>query len=104
MSTQGLLIIFLALLSGCASVKPFAELSIGAQMNGSSDELIRTDRKNQCDKNVQFRACAGIELPDDWMLAYCHQSWLLCGGPFNERPELYTDDIRITKKFGGYKP
>jgi len=27
--------------------------------------------------------------------------WLLCGGPFNDLPEIYQDDIRITKRWGG---
>lgn len=90
----------LLLLSGCAAT-PYAEVSLGYQINGMTDYWIQTGNPNQCPKNIKFDGEVGLELPKDWTIGYHHQSWLLCGGPFNHRPEIYADDIRVTKKFGG---
>jgi len=52
--------------------------------------------------NVKFDAEVGLEFPRNWKVGYHHTSWLLCGGPFNSGlPEIYADDIRITKTWGG---
>lgn len=99
-----LVIIALVAVTGCSTAKPYAELSLGYQLDGMSDWYVRTARPWQCEKNVQFNGELGLELPAGWSVAYHHQSWLMCGGPFksgNGRPELYQDDIRISKKFGG---
>jgi len=87
-------------LSGCAAT-PYAEISLGYQIDGMTDYWLQTSNPNQCSKNVKFDAELGLELPNDWTVGYHHQSWLLCGEPFSNIPEIYADDIRITKKFGG---
>jgi hypothetical protein len=94
------LVLFAALLSGCAST-PYAELSLGYQLDSGTDYWFQTDRSWQCSKNVQFNGEIGVEFKHDWKIGLHHQSWLLCGGPFNSRPEADQNDIRITKKFGG---
>ena len=91
----------IALLTGCSTAKPYAELGLGYQLDGMTDQLVQTGLKDQCSIQPQFHAELGLELPNDWSLGYHHQSWLFCGGPFNSRPEIYTDDIRLTKKWGG---
>jgi len=88
------------LLTGCTAT-PYGELSLGYQIDGMTDHWLQTGRPWQCSKNIQFNGEVGLEFDNDWTVGYHHQSWLMCGGPFNERPEVYMDDIRITKKFGG---
>jgi len=88
------------LLSGCAS-SPYAEIGIGYQLNGHTDYWLQTDRDWQCSKQPQFHGEVGLEFDGGWTVGYHHQSWWRCGGPFNNRPEVFTDDIRITKKWGG---
>lgn len=98
--TYSLLLVFL---SGCSTMVPYAAFSLGYQIDAHTDYWLRTERTWQCDRNVQFNGELGVELPHNITIGYHHQSWLFCGGPFNSKPEVYQDDIRITKKFGGYK-
>lgn len=91
--------VFLLLLSGCAA-SPYAEVGIGYQLDSNSDWHLRTDREWQC-HNPQFHGEIGLEWDNDIKLGYHHQSWWGCGAPFNDKPELFTDDIRLTKKWGG---
>jgi len=94
-------VLWLVLLSGCAAA-PYAELGIGYQIDSQTDYWLQTDRDWQCSKQPQFHAEVGLEFDDGWTLGYHHQSWLMCGSPRgNNDPEVYTDDIRLTKKFGG---
>jgi hypothetical protein len=92
----------LVILSGCAA-KPYATIALGYQLDDHSDYWVRTVRDYQCDTNVQFNGEIGLEFDNNLTVGYHHQSWVFCGGPLNNKPELYQDDIRITKKFGGYK-
>ena len=87
-------------LSGCAS-SPYAEIGLGYQIDSMTDHWVQTTNKDQCSKQPQFHIELGLEWANDWTLGYHHQSWVRCGGPFNDRPEIYTDDIRLTKKWGG---
>lgn len=91
------------LLSGCANVDPYASIGLGYQVDSASSHDLRTTRPWQCSSNVQVHGELGLDLPKNWSVAYHHQSWLACGRPFNNRRELSTDDIRITKTFGGRK-
>jgi len=95
------LILIVGVMSGCSTAKPYAEISLGYQLDGMTDYWLKTSNPDQCSRNVQFNGEVGLEFPHNWQLGYHHQSWLLCGGPFNHRPEIYTDDIRLTKKWGG---
>lgn len=97
-----LIVIALVAVTGCAGAKPYAEISLGYQLDKNSDWYVRTTRDWQCSENVKFAGELGLEFSNKWSLAYHHQSWVLCGGPFgSSKPELYADDIRVTKKFGG---
>ena len=93
-------IFLLACLAGCAS-SPYVEVGLGYQIDNMTDQLVQTGHKDQCSRQPQFHVELGIETENNWKLGYHHQSWLRCGGPFNHRPEIYTDDIRLTKKWGG---
>lgn len=90
-------------LTGCASVEPYATVGLGYQIEGQTDYWLKTDRSWQCDHNPKAIIEAGVELPNNWKIAYNHQSWVRCGRPFNRRPEVYQDDIRILKTWGGAK-
>ena len=91
----------LALLSGCAS-SPYAEVGLGWQVDGQTDYWLQQDRDWQCSHGPLVEAEIGLEMEGNWKVGYHHQSWLMCGGPFGDgKPEVYQDDIRITKKFGG---
>ena len=88
------------MLAGCAA-SPYAEISLGYQLDGSTDYWLQTDRSWTCSKNVQFNGEVGLEFEHDLRVGLHHQSWVLCGGPFNTRPEVDSNDIRVTKKWGG---
>ena len=83
-------IVFL-LLTGCV-VQPYMELGIGHQLN----------RGNRDGRNP----VAHIELGFEGKNFYCgfhHQSKVREDIPFNRNQELYIDDIRCSKKWGGWK-
>ena len=92
-------ILVLLLLCGCAT--PYAEVSLGYQLDGMTHDFLKTSNQYQCSENVQFNGEVGVEFEDNWRIGYHHQSWLLCGRPFNDYYETYSDDIRVTKKWGG---
>ena len=96
-----ILFIMVIFLAGCSTARPYAEIGIGYQIDGMTDPLVQTIHKDQCSHQPQFHAELGFEFEHDWTLGYHHQSWLACGGPFNSKPEIYMDDIRLTKKWGG---
>lgn len=93
-----LLLIFLP---GCSGVAPYATVGLGYQIDDNTDYWLKTSQSWQCSKQPQFHAEVGLEFDHNLTVGYHHQSWVRCGGPFNSRPEVYTDDIRITKKWGG---
>jgi len=97
------LIVVLVLLTGCSTAKPYGEFSLGYQIDKNTDWALRTDQDWQCSDNLQFNGAVGLEFPNEWTISYNHQSWVLCGSPLNDKSELYQDDIRVTKKFGGIK-
>jgi len=94
------LTVSLLLISGCAS-SPYAEVSLGYQVDGMTDHWLQTSNPHQCSKNAKLDGEVGLEFENNWRIGYHHQSWLLCGAPLNGGPEIYQDDIRITKKWGG---
>lgn len=87
-------------LGGCGST-PYAEIGVAYQLEGMTDYWLQGERTWQCDKGPKAEIEIGVELEGNWQVGYHHQSWYACGKPFNKRPEVYQDDIRITKKFGG---
>lgn len=89
----------LVLVTGC-SATPYAAVGLGYQVDAASSPLIRTAQPQQCSDNLQGRFAAGL----DWgrvELEYFHQSWVACGSPFNDRPELSADSINLTYRLGG---
>ena len=98
-TTRLVLIATILVLSGCGGM--YGKVGLAAQVDRNTDYWLQTDRDWQCSKNVQFHGEVGYEFEHDVTVYYHHQSWLLCGGPFNDAPEVYTDRIGIDKKFGG---
>ncbi len=97
---RSLVLAVLLVLGGCGST-PYGELSLGYQLDSQTDYWLQTDRTWQCAKNIQFNGEIGLEFDHGWQVGLHHQSWLMCGDPFNDRPEVWQDDIKVTKKFGG---
>jgi hypothetical protein len=101
------------LATGCATVEPFAEVGVGYQVDRQSNYYVQTERPWQCDSKYQAHLAIGAEVGDipkssiwsflnNVKVGYYHQSWWACGWPVdNSKSELYQDDIRITKKWGG---
>lgn len=89
----------LLLLAGCAS--PYATIGVAYQIDDQTDYWLQTDRDWQCGKQPQAHIEVGLEFDHQLTVGLHHQSWLMCGGPFNHRPEVYQNDIRIMKKWGG---
>jgi len=80
--------------------RAYFDVGVGYQIDSMSDWHVRTERDWQCSQNWEAHFGFGL----DWgraSLGYQHQSWWLCGGPFNDRPELYSDRILFNYRFGG---
>lgn len=79
----------------------YFEAGVAWQFDNMSDYYLRTEREWQCSQNWQ----AHFEFGLDWgkaQLGYHHQSWWVCGGPWwNDRPELYSDALTLTYRWGG---
>lgn len=90
---------FVLLLGGCAT--PYLEVGIGLSIDDNSDWYLHTDRDWTCDSPYTAHFEGGFEWDNNVKLGYHHQSHWSCGGPFNDKPELYQDEIILTKKFGG---
>ena len=90
-------------LSGCGTNGPYVEIGIGYQIDEMTDWWLRTERPDTCDNNDVFHIEAGYEFENQWTVGYTHQSHVSCGGPFNDKPEMYRDEIIVTKKWGGRK-
>jgi hypothetical protein len=91
------------LLSGCAGWKPYAEFGVGYQIEDQTDYWIQQERNWQCSRDPEFIGEIGAESPNRWSVSLEHESWVRCGGPFNRDPEVYSNRIKISKKFGGQK-
>ena len=97
-----LVILLALLLGGCASAPGlYLDVVAAYQIDDNSDWYVQRDRDWQCDRPLKAEVELGYEITDDWSVGYHHQSWWRCGGPFNDRNELYQDDIRTTYRFGG---
>lgn len=100
---QILLVIgLMALLSSCGTAQPYLEVGVGYQLDGVTDWYLQRDREWTCNGTLAH-AEVGLEFPKEWRIGYHHQSHWLCGGPFNNKPELHQDEIILTKKWGGIK-
>ena len=97
---RGLVLVVSLLFVGCA---PYLEVGVGYTIDQNSDWYLRTDRNWTCKNHDTFHAELGLEFKHQWRLGYHHQSHTSCGGPFNSLPELYQDEIILSKKFGGMK-
>lgn len=89
------------ILTGCGTPSPYLEVGVGYNLDKATDYWLRTERSWTCDNHDVFHAEAGVEFDSGWRVGYHHQSHISCGGPFNNDPEVYQDEIIVTKKFGG---
>lgn len=96
-------IIIAVILSGCSSLNPYAEIGLNYQIDSETDYWVQTDRPWQCDRNPKFDGEVGVETRNNWSLGLHHESWVLCGTGVNRHPEVYSNDIRLSKKWGGRK-
>lgn len=99
--TKTFALLCIVLVSGCAHVDPYAEIGVGVTIDKMTDYWLQTSRDWTC-STPQAHIEVGIEY-ERWQLGYHHQSNWLCGGPFNDKPEVYQDEIILNYKFGGTK-
>jgi len=90
----------MSMITGCGT-SPYFQAGLGYQLDGMTDYMLRTDRDWTCDDNWTGNFEAGLEFDNQWTAGYRHISYVTCGGPFNSKPEVYMDEIIISKKWGG---
>ncbi len=104
------LVLCAILLQGCATIDNFEEkydadvsfkVGMGYQIDSQTDQLLQTTYKDQCDKNAKAIFGPGVEWKEKHELELLHESWYLCGTPFNNHPEMYSLDLRYMYKIGG---
>jgi len=103
---RAILILCILLMGGCASLdelNPYFKVGGAVQINDQTDQLLRTTYKDQCDKNFKAIFGPGVEWRGRHELELIHESWYLCGAPFNKHPEMYSLDLRYMYKIGGQK-
>ena len=92
----------MTMVTGCGTAKPYVAVGIGYQLDNMTDWMLRTEREWACENPDVFHGEVGVEWPSKVTLGYHHQSHVSCGGPFNNKPETYRDEIIIRKQWGGY--
>ena len=95
-----LFISLLLLSNGCSSVKPYAEIGVAYPLDYYTDWHLQTDRTWQCSNGPKAILELGVE-KDHLRIGIHHESWWLCGNSRKSRRELYFNDIRIVRKWGG---
>lgn len=92
--------LLLLMLSGCGAT-PYTTVGLGYQIDGETDYWLQRERTWQCSKQPSAHIEIGLEFENKLTVAAHHQSWLLCGAPFNNDPEVDQNEIRISKTWGG---
>lgn len=97
-----LIIVALVASSGCANVRPYAEVGLAYQLDDRSTRVVRRESKYQCDRGLQGQFELGLKIKEEVLgennhlrMGYHHESWVNCGSPFNEKPEISKDDVRL---------
>jgi len=93
-----LLVVLSILITGCTST-PYIAIGVGYQNDRGTDWYQHTAREWTCDKHDTFHAEVGTEWDSGWSVGYHHQSGVSCGKPFNTHPELYRDELIVTKRW-----
>ena len=88
------------LVVGCAGTEPYIQVGLGVPLDGHTDYWLQTDREWQCSKGPQAHIEMGLETPNNFKIGLNHQSWWLCGS-VNDRPEVYSNQIVLSKTWGG---
>jgi uncharacterized protein YceK len=97
---KALILVAVLLLSGCAGISPYVEGALAYPIDSETDYWLQTDRSWQCSSGPQAHIEVGVTKGDEEQggalsLGVHHQSWLLCGGPLNDKPEVDQNDIRL---------
>jgi hypothetical protein len=93
--------LMLVLLSGCAGWEPYVDVAIGVPIDSQTDYWLQTERDWQCSTGPQAHLAVGLESPEYLYVEFNHQSWWLCGGPLNEKPEVDSNQILFGGRWGG---
>ena len=90
--------------SGCATTPaPYLEIGVGYQIDSLTHEYRRTSAPWECSDNFKGVIELGLDYGNT-RIGYHHQSWITCGLPAgNHKNETWSDDIRLTHRFGGKK-
>ncbi len=91
-------LLFLFLLTGCAAT-PYGEIGLGYKFNQWSDWHLRTEHAGGRNPTAHFEA--GLEWNKGYSCGLHHWSHLRDGGPFNDRPETYLNEIICKKRWSG---
>ena len=91
--------LLILLLASCAST-PYFEAGLGYQIDSRSDWSLRQER-GYVGRNPWFHAEVGLEFEHQISCGYHHQSKLMDGSPFNNNREIYFDEIKCMKRWGG---
>lgn len=87
------------LLAGCAA-EPYIEIGLSAPIESQTDYWIHPDRDWQC-QPPWFDGEVGLETKHNLAVGIYHYSTVRCG-TINEKPEIYWNGVRVSKKWGGY--
>jgi hypothetical protein len=94
--------LLLLLLAGCANSTPYIEAEIKYAFPFSTDYWVHQDRTWTCNQPYQLDLEIGHEWKNGWSGGLYHESFFLCGSPFNHAPEIYENGIFAKKKWGGW--
>lgn len=83
-------------LCGCAA-SPYAEVGVGYKVK--ADWWMEPEHGGG--RNPTAHIELGLEFDNGYSCAYSHWSHYRDGGPFNDRPETYKDEILCQKRWGG---
>ena len=102
------LVLFLVVLSGCASLdhagwRYYGEAYLQAPFTGKNytDYWVHPDRSWACEPPWTRITPAGLEHRSGWRFGLTHTSALLCGNGDN-KPEIYWNGIEAGYQWGGW--
>lgn len=78
------------ILTGCGTTSPYLEVGVGYALDDNIDWYLRTER---CPTPVTALLEVGLEFQNNLSVGYRAR--------VDERPELYQEEIIITKRWGG---
>ena len=87
---------------GCTGPRLYAEVGLAYQLDGISDQILDT-KQPWTGSNPFAHVEVGVEWQEGLSCGMHHWSSLRDGSPWgNSNPELYSNDLRCTKRWGGH--